>query len=126
SVMRQSCTSTGIIETDGAVCHYSASHVSFTREKTMKQLVLVGTLAGALAAGSAFAQQAAGKATESGGRTTPSEQPATAPSPTVPTGDLALGSVRLPRDVMADGKKLAAGTYQVRVTGQVASPDAKG
>ena len=27
---------------------------------------------------------------------------------------------------MADGKKLDAGTYQVRVTGQVASPDAKG
>lgn len=92
----------------------------------MKQLVLVGALAGALAAGSAFAQQAAGKATESGGRTTPSDQPSTAPSPTVPTGDVALGSVRLPKDVMADGKKLAAGTYQVRVTGQVASPDAKG
>jgi hypothetical protein len=92
----------------------------------MKQLVLVGTLAGALAAGSAFAQQAASKATESGGRTTPSDQPATAPSPTVPTGDVALGSVRLPKDVMADGKKLTAGTYQVRVTGQVASPDAKG
>ena len=39
---------------------------------------------------------------------------------------MALGSVRLPKAVMADGKKLAAGTYQVRVTGQVASPDAKG
>jgi hypothetical protein len=44
----------------------------------------------------------------------------------VPTGEIALGSVRLTTAVMADGKKLAAGTYQVRVTGQVASPDAKG
>ena len=31
-----------------------------------------------------------------------------------------------PKAVMADGKKLTPGTYQVRVTGQVASPDAKG
>jgi hypothetical protein len=44
----------------------------------------------------------------------------------VPTGEVALGSVRLPKAVMADGKKLEAGTYQVRVTSQVASPDAKG
>jgi hypothetical protein len=86
----------------------------------MKQLVLVGALAGILAASPAFAQAG------SQGRTAPFEQPATAPSPTVPTGDVALGSVRLPKAVMADGKNLPAGTYQVRVTGQVASPDAKG
>jgi hypothetical protein len=92
----------------------------------MKKLIVVGALAGALAAGSAFAQQSASKATESGGRTTPSVQPSTAPPPTVPTGEIALGSVRLTTAVMADGKKLAAGTYQVRVTSQVASPDAKG
>ncbi len=74
----------------------------------MKQLILVGALAGALAAGPAFAQSAAkgDKASESGGRTTPSDQPATAPAPSVPTGDVALGSVQLPKAVMADGKKL--------------------
>jgi len=92
----------------------------------MKQLVLVGAIAAALAAGSASAQQGAAKGDKDGGRTTPSQQPATAPAPTVPTGEVALGSVRLTKDVMADGKKLAAGTYQVRVTSQVASPDAKG
>jgi hypothetical protein len=39
---------------------------------------------------------------------------------------MALGSVRLPKAVKADGKSLAAGTYQVRLTTQAASPDAKG
>jgi hypothetical protein len=39
---------------------------------------------------------------------------------------MALGSVRLPRGVTADGKPLAAGTYQVRLTAQVAKPDAVG
>jgi len=39
---------------------------------------------------------------------------------------VALGSVHLPKAVMADGKKLGPGTYLVRITGQVASPDAKG
>jgi hypothetical protein len=89
----------------------------------MKQLVLVGALAGALAAGSAFAQQA--KTAESeGGRTTPFNQPATAPAPTVPGGEIALGSVRLSSAVMADGKKLPAGTYQVKITAQAAAPEA--
>ena len=32
-----------------------------------------------------------------------------------PAGETALGSVRLTRSVMADGKPLKAGTYQVRV-----------
>jgi hypothetical protein len=40
----------------------------------------------------------------------------------VPAGDSALGSVRIPRGVMADGKPLAAGTYQVRLTSQAAQP----
>src|SRR5262245_17987276 len=39
----------------------------------------------------------------------------TAPQGQVPAGDSALGSVRIPRAVMADGKPLAAGTYQVRL-----------
>jgi hypothetical protein len=37
-----------------------------------------------------------------------------------------LGSVTLRKGVKADGKALAAGTYQVRLTTQAASPDAKG
>ena len=53
----------------------------------MKRLVLVGALAGALAATTAFAQ----------------------------TGTN-LGTVTLGKKVMADGKPLAAGTYQVRLT----------
>ena len=44
----------------------------------------------------------------------------------VPAGETALGSVRLPRSVMADGKALKAGTYQVRLTAQDASPATPG
>jgi hypothetical protein len=40
----------------------------------------------------------------------------------VPTTETALGSVRIPRAVKADGKDLRAGTYQVRLTAQDASP----
>ena len=44
----------------------------------------------------------------------------------VPAGEAALGSVRLTRSVMADGKPLKAGTYQVRLTSQDAAPPAAG
>jgi hypothetical protein len=37
-----------------------------------------------------------------------------------------LGSVRIPRDVKADGQALAAGTYQIRVTETPATPPAPG
>lgn len=40
----------------------------------------------------------------------------------VPAGDAALGSIRLQRGVTADGKPLAAGTYDVRLTAQAAQP----
>jgi hypothetical protein len=40
----------------------------------------------------------------------------------VPAGETALGSVRIPWAVMADGKALKAGTYQVRLTSQAAMP----
>ena len=43
-----------------------------------------------------------------------------------PTGETALGSVGLTRSVMADGKPLKAGTYQVRLTSQDASPQVPG
>src|SRR5688500_14061717 len=75
----------------------------------------VGILAGALIAAPALAQH-----------TAPNQQPATAPAPAAPAGDLPLGTVRLTKAVTADGKPLAAGTYQVRLTAQEAKPDAVG
>jgi hypothetical protein len=80
-----------------------------------KQWVLVCVLAGAFAATDAAAQHKA-----------PNQQPTTAAAPSVPTGEMALGTVRLPRSVTADGKPLPAGTYQVRLTAQAAKPDAVG
>lgn len=44
----------------------------------------------------------------------------------VPTTETALGSVRIPRAVKADGKDLKAGTYQVRLTAQAAAPAVPG
>ena len=80
-----------------------------------KQWVLVGILAGSLMAAPAFAQHKA-----------PNQQPATDAAPTAPTGELVLGTVTLAKATTADGKPLAAGTYQVRLTAQEAKPDAKG
>jgi len=51
---------------------------------------------------------------------------AEAPPATAPSGTVALGSVRLPKGVKADGKPLAAGTYQVRVTTDAPSQAAPG
>jgi hypothetical protein len=79
------------------------------------QWVLAGMLAALLCAPPAQAQHQA-----------PNQQPATAPAPSAPTGDLALGTVRLPRAVTADGKPLPAGSYQVRLTAQEAKPEAVG
>ena len=117
-----------------------------------KQLVLVGILVGALGAGTAYAQapatqdkpakpaakdqpskpaakkpvrHTAAMANESG-HTAPKPQPETAPTPTAPSGDMALGTVHLTKGVKADGKPLSPGVYQVRLTAQTASPDAKG
>src|SRR5262245_37310499 len=86
-----------------------------------KQLVLIAALMTALGASAAYGQ-GAGDA----GHTAPKAQPSTAPATTVPTGDLALGSVSLGRAVKADGQPLPAGTYQVRLTSQTAAPEAKG
>ena len=44
----------------------------------------------------------------------------------VPTGNVELGSVELPRRVMADGRTLASGAYDLRVTADSANPDAPG
>ena len=80
-----------------------------------KQWVVVGILAATLVASDALAQHKA-----------PNTQPTTAEAPTAPTGDIALGTARLPRAVTADGKPLPAGTYTVRVTAQESKPDAVG
>jgi hypothetical protein len=90
----------------------------------MKRLVLVGTLVSALGAMPAIAfAQARGNEQ---GHTAPKAQPQTAPAPSVPTGELRLGSVHIPGGVKADGKALPSGTYTLRLTAQAASPDAKG
>jgi hypothetical protein len=39
---------------------------------------------------------------------------------------MALGTVRIPRAVKADGKPLAAGSYQVRLTAEESKPNATG
>ena len=126
----------------------------------MKQFVIAGTLAGALAVGgTALAQQAPAPTPKStpapkaeakpadqaekpaapkprprrvatgdnaqAGHAGPKAQPNTAPDPEAP-GAMALGTVRLPKGVKADGKALPAGTYQVRLTADEAKPDAKG
>jgi hypothetical protein len=93
-------------------------------EATMKHVVMVGVLvvAGAVAAA---AQTSKTKAVTDG-HAAPKVQPATAPSPAAPAGEVALGSVRFAKGVKADGKTLPAGTYQVRLTAQAANPPAKG
>jgi hypothetical protein len=112
----------------------------------MKRTLLVGALAGLLAigaaaesvtaqdakAGEAKATKAAKthKASQAGGyvsATAPKTQGSgpEAPPP-VPDGTLALGSVRLPRAVKANGEALKAGTYQVRLTPQEAEQKAPG
>ena len=98
----------------------------------MKQLALVGTVVATLT-GVALAQTAPaekhahhGAASQDNGHTAPNAQPDSAPAPSVPSGDMALGSVHLPKGVKADGKPLAAGTYIVKLTSETASPDAKG
>jgi hypothetical protein len=80
------------------------------------QLILVGVVVGALGVG------ASGQAPQD----VPKTQPVTAPSAVGPSGEVQLGTVRISRSVKADGKTLAAGTYQVRLTAESASPEAKG
>jgi hypothetical protein len=63
----------------------------------MKQLVLVGTVMAALSAAPAFAQTGSARGT-------------------------ALGTVHITRTVLADGKPLAAGTYQVRLSDEEPKP----
>jgi hypothetical protein len=71
--------------------------------------------------------RAAGAPTkQNDGHSTPKQQPATAPAPSAPSGEIALGTVHLSKGVKADGKELPAGTYLVRLTTQTPSQEAKG
>jgi hypothetical protein len=78
----------------------------------MKHMWLVGALAGVMLAGSAAAQ-------------TPSTQKPGAAAE-IPTGETVLGTVSIPRAVLADGKPLPAGRYTVRLTAQSAQPTVPG
>ena len=126
----------------------------------MKQFVIAGTLAGALAVGgTALAQtppaapapkttpapkaeakpadqaekpaakprvrRAPAGDNSQAGHAAPKAQPNTTAEPEAP-GAMALGTVRLPKGVKLDGKTIAAGSYQVRLTADEAKPDAKG
>ncbi len=44
----------------------------------------------------------------------------------VPTGEVALGTVSLPRAVLVDGRTLDAGSYDVRLTARSAAPETAG
>jgi hypothetical protein len=83
-----------------------------------KQCILIGILAASF-----YAVAIDARAQET---RTPKEQPPQAAEPAAPTGDLALGTVRLPKGVTADGKPLPAGSYQVRLTSKEAGPPAVG
>lgn len=89
----------------------------------MKKLMWVAlAIAVAATTGLAAQQPAAPQPTGTAGASALQPQPA----PDVPGGEVALGSVRIPRAVTADGKALKPGTYQVRVTAQEAKPDVVG
>ena len=115
----------------------------------MKKFVIAGTLAAAVAgSGIVFAQQtapatpapkaadqpakpkkAATKSAEGSaqaGHTAPIQQPNTTDDAKETAQAVVLGTVRIPSAVKADGKPLAAGTYQVRLTADEAKGDAKG
>jgi hypothetical protein len=77
----------------------------------MKQTWLVGAVASVLFVASAAAYPT-------------SEQSGTTAQ--VPSGETVLGTVSIPRAVMADGKPLPAGRYTVRLTAQTATTPAPG
>jgi hypothetical protein len=83
----------------------------------MKQVVLAGLVAGALAVcqpGLASGQGTSGTA------------PRAKAASTQPGGATTLGSVHLTRAVTANGERLPAGNYTVRLTDEEARPEAKG
>src|SRR5262245_23782274 len=65
-------------------------------------------------------------ANASGTHTAPKQQPSTTGPANVSDTPMALGTVRIPKAVKANGQPLAPGTYQVRLTADEAKPDAAG
>jgi hypothetical protein len=57
---------------------------------------------------------------------TPASQVGQQPAVTAPAGEASLGTVRIPRRVLADGKPLPAGTYRLRLTAETAKPEVPG
>jgi hypothetical protein len=93
----------------------------------MKRALLVGAFAGLLAFGAAVSAMAQAASQGSGAKVNMTAQPAgPEPASPVPTGELVLGTVRLPKAVTADGKPLAAGSYQVKLTAQEAAQNPVG
>ena len=78
----------------------------------MKQMWLVGAVASVLLVANAAAQ-------------TPAKTGATKDAQ-VPTGETVLGTVSIPRAVLADGKPLPAGRYTLRLTAETAQPEVPG
>lgn len=84
----------------------------------MKQTWLVGAVMSVMLVGSAAAQ-----AQQPSSQT---QKPAGGASAEVPSGQTTLGTVNIPRAVMADGKPLPAGRYTVRLTADTAQTPAPG
>ena len=89
----------------------------------MKQLVLVGMLTGALA-GVGYAQETAPQAPPT---TAQKKAPAGKRTARQGTGETAaagsvLGTITLPKDVMANGQPLAKGSYQLRLSSDEVKP----
>jgi hypothetical protein len=85
----------------------------------MKRVTFATVMAAVLALAGASAQQPPAQPAEPQG-TAGQQQSMQA------QGTTSLGTVRITREVMADGKPLARGTYQVRLTAEEAKPDVPG
>jgi hypothetical protein len=85
----------------------------------MKQLVLVGILTGALA-GLGYAREIPQQTPPTTGQKAPAASRAAASRQA--GGEAVLGTITLPRDVMANGEKLTKGTYVVRLSSEEVKP----
>lgn len=97
----------------------------------MKRVMFATMLATAFAAGTVAAQQPApqqpsGSGQQPGTTATESKRPAGRTGALDAQGTTTLGTVRISRNVTADGKPLKAGSYQVRLTAEEARPEVAG
>lgn len=89
----------------------------------MRTRFIVAALVATLGATTALAQQTTGGNPARSGPVGGTGSPT---APAVPEGELALGSVRIRHNTMANGQALAAGTYSVRLTPVQAEPPVVG